>query len=156
VIGTAIGAYALVDAWVFGPIVAILAATTSLLIVFAATAVVVLLLNLACCGWIERNWDTFMPANRERFEKRLERMRHGKYSGRLVDWITGGSDASFGVAAVLANAIIVVGAARLLGDRPVGGRRILVASVSYAIAFATLFCFVGWLVGTILGVATGQ
>jgi hypothetical protein len=151
IIGGAIAVYALVDAWLLGPIVAIAAATTSVLLVFIVTAVAVLVVNLACCGWIDRRWEVLAPATGGRLAARLDKMRSGRFS-RPIDWMTSGSDASFGLAAALVNAVIVVGATRMLGGQPVGSRRILVAALAYAIAFAGLFCILGWLLGNVIGV----
>ena len=52
-----------------------------------------------------------------------------------VEWIQGGSNVWFGLAAALTNAITTVALARLVSGRELGERRVLVAAVSYG-----LFC----------------
>ena len=60
-------------------------------------------------------------------------------------WITRGSDAWFGLAAALTNAITAVTVAHLVTGRPVGRRRVLIASVSFAAFVAGLGSLFGLL-----------
>ena len=62
-----------------------------------------------------------------------------------VAWITRGSDAWFGLAAALTNAITTVAIAHLVTGQPAGQRRVRIASVSFAAFVAGL--------GAVLGLA---
>ena len=52
-----------------------LAAWLNPLIVFAAAAGLLTLLNIACCNWIQRRWESWIAGNAKRLEARLEKMR---------------------------------------------------------------------------------
>jgi hypothetical protein len=47
------------------------------------------------------------------------------------------------IAAGLIGAVIVVAVVRLLGGKPVGGRRVVLASVAYSVGFAGTYTGVG-------------
>jgi hypothetical protein len=97
--------------------------------------------HLACCSWLERRGDDHAPG---RIEARLERLGSSRLMRRPVEWITRGSSAWFVLAAVIVNAIFVVGVARFLGGGPVDRRRIMLASAAYSITFAAFFVAVGF------------
>jgi hypothetical protein len=63
-----------------------------------------------------------------------------------ISWIDRGSDAWFGLAAALTDAITVVAAARIISGKSVG-ERILIAAVSYAVFCAALFSLIGLVAG---------
>jgi hypothetical protein len=65
----------------------------------------------------------------------MEKVRSGKRARRPVEWINGGSSVWF---------------ARLITGRPVGDRRILVASVSWALFMAAVFSLFGFALGDVI------
>jgi hypothetical protein len=151
VVGTAISIYAVFDSLLAGVPVAALAAFLNPLIVFAGAAALLTLLNIACCNWIQRQWESWIAGNAKRLETRLEKMRKGRMMRHPVSWITRGSDAWYTLAAALANAIIVAALARFIGGEPVSERRIFLGSVAYSISFAATFSVTGFLVGDAIG-----
>jgi hypothetical protein len=140
-IGGAVTAYALLDAYVLGPVVIEASAWFDPFVVFGVATAVLTLVNVACCSWLERRGDDHAPG---RIEARLERLGSSRLMRRPVQWITRGSSASFVLAAVIVNAIFVVGVARFLGGGPVDRRRIMLASAAYSITFAAFFVAVGF------------
>ena len=60
-----------------------------------------------------------------------------------VSWISRGSDFWFALAAAMVNAITVIALARVIGGKPVGRHRVLVAGIAYSIFFAALFSIIG-------------
>jgi hypothetical protein len=140
-IGGAVTAYALLDAYVLGPVVIELSAWFDPFVVFGVATAVLTLVNVACCSWLERRGDDHAP---NRIEARLERLGSSRLMRRPVEWITRGSSAWFVLAAVIVNAIFVVGVARFLGGGPVDRRRIMLASAAYSITFAAFFVAVGF------------
>jgi hypothetical protein len=141
VIGGAIAIYTFFDAILVGMPILLLAAWLNALIVFVVALVVVTLLDLAACGWVDRQWDVWVAGTR--FEARMQKVRDGKRARRPVKWISNGSDAWFGLAAAMLNAVQVIALARLLTGRPVGSRRIFIASVAWALFMAGVFSLFG-------------
>ena len=141
-IGGAISAYALLDAYVLGPVVIELSAWLDPFIVFGVAAAVLTLINMACCSWLERRGHG--PDKPNRVEARLERIGSNRLMRRPVRWIADGSGAGFVLGAVIVNAIFVVGVARFVGGRRVHRRRIVLASAAYSISFAAFFVAVGF------------
>ena len=146
-IGGAVTAYALLDAYVLGPVVIELSAWFDPFVVFGVAAAVLTLVNVACCSWLERRGDNGKPG---RLEARLERLGSSRLMRRPVDWVTRGSSVWFVLGAVIVNAIFVVGVARFLGGRPVDRRRILLASAAYSITFAAFFVALGFGAGDVV------
>jgi hypothetical protein len=147
-LGSLITAYVLLDAYVIGLPVMFLAAWGKPLVVFALAAAGVILINIVVCGWIDRHWDSWISSGYgKKIEKRIDKMRSGRIMRHPVAWIERGSDAWFALAAALLNAATVVVAARLIGGKPVGAHRILVASVGYGLFFAALFSLIGFVAG---------
>lgn len=64
-----------------------------------------------------------------------------------VAWIGRGSDWWFALATAIVNPIIVVAGARLVGGERISERRILIASVAYAIPMAVVFTLTGYALG---------
>ena len=60
-------------------------------------------------------------------------MRDSRRARRPIEWIGRGSDAWFGLAAALLNAVEVIALVRLITGRSAGSHRILVASFAYSI-----------------------
>ena len=147
IIGTLVALYPVVDGYIFGLPVVVLAAWTRPVVVFAVAAAFFLVLNLLCCRWVNTHWTQFAAGSGARVERRLEKMRSGGVMRRPVGWIERGSDAQFALAAMLLNAVWVVAFARILGGKPVGRRRIVIASAAYAVGAAGVESLVGWLLG---------
>lgn len=146
-IGGAVTAYALLDAYILGPVVIELSAWFDPFVVFGVATAVLTLLNVACCSWLDRRGDNGKPG---RLEARLERLGSSRLMRRPVDWVTRGSSLWFVLGAVIINAIFVVGVARFLGGRPVDRRRIVLASAAYSITFAAFFVALGFGAGDVV------
>ena len=146
-IGGAVTAYALLDAYILGPVVIELSAWFDPFVVFGVATAALTLLNVACCSWLDRRGDNGRPG---RLEARLERLGSSRLMRRPVDWVTRGSSLWFVLGAVIINAIFVVGVARFLGGRPVDRRRIVLASAAYSITFAAFFVALGFGAGDVV------
>src|SRR6476659_2801863 len=112
--GTLAGAFAFFDGVFLGAPIALLAASFRPLVVYAAAVVAVILIVTACCRWVDRRWDVFFSGNGSRVEKRLETMRASRLMRHPVEWIERGSDRWYGLAAAVANPILVSAFARAL------------------------------------------
>ena len=77
-------------------------------------------------------------------------MRKSRVMKHPVAWITRGSDWWYALATAIVNPIIVVAAARTIGGQPISERRIMIASVAYAIPMAAIFTIAGYAVGDAL------
>ncbi len=60
-------------------------------------------------------------------------------------WVTGASDVLYVIAAALTSGITAVSLARVVGGRPVGEHRVIVAAVSYGIFCSGLWALIGFL-----------
>ena len=139
-IGTLIATYALADAYVIGLPLMLLAAWLNALDVFAVAAVVLIPVNIAACGWIDRQWDTWTTGEGgRRIEARLQKVRSGRILRHPAKWTTRASVGWFTLAAVLLNAVVAVALARVVGRKPVGPRKVRFAAVGDALFFAALF-----------------
>jgi hypothetical protein len=147
--GTFVAAWFLSDALVVLGVI-LLAAWLNPLLVFIVAAVVLTVINLVCCNWIDRDWDGWMARYGKRVEKKLEKMRKGRIMRHPVGWITGGSEALFGLAAALTNAITAVAFARLIGGQKVGERRTFVAAASFGVFCAGLGSLIGFAAGDVI------
>jgi uncharacterized membrane protein (Fun14 family) len=153
-IGTLVAGYALFDVI---PIAVIVVGLTAWferpLVLFAITAVALIVLNVACCRWLQRHWDTWIEGNGKRIEAKLDKMRKGRVMKHPVAWITRGSDWWYALATAIVNPIIVVVAARVVGGQPISERRIMIASVAYALPMAAVFTVTGYALGEALRAA---
>ena len=152
-IGAAITAFAFLDAYTVGLLIAALAAWLPALIVFAVAAVVLTLINGACCRWVERQWDAWIAGNAKRMEATLAKRRKSRLMRHQVAWITRGSDAWFTLAAILMNPVIVIALARMIGGQPVGPRPVRLAAAGYSIVFAAVFSATGFAAGDAISAA---
>jgi hypothetical protein len=143
VIGTLVGAYAIFDSLVLVAVLIGLIARLDPLGVFLGGILIISLLNVVCCGWLDRRWFAWIASGGGRkLEGRLTSLRERDSMQRPIGWITGGSAALFAAAAAVINPVLVVGAGRMFGGKPVGSRKILFASVSYAVVVSTLYLLV--------------
>jgi hypothetical protein len=148
----AIAAYWLVDGYVIGPSVSVLAAFWNPLMVFACSATLVALINLAACRWINTAWSSWTGgSNGARIERQLDRVRPTRAGRAATRWVSSDSNARFAAAAALTCAIVAVTIGRSVGGRPLNAHRIGLASVSYALFFVGLFTLVGVAAGETLG-----
>ena len=143
-IGSAITAYAILDAYTLGLVAFLLAAYTNALIVFLIVLAIQLVINLAAGSWIDRTWDVWSAEGiGHRFEAKLQKVRQGRAGARIVGLIERGSDIAFAAAAALANAVVVIGLARVLAGKPLGRGRVVAAAVGYSVFFAGIFSLMG-------------
>jgi hypothetical protein len=126
--------------------VIVLAAFVNPLVVLAVAFVILMLINTACCNWVERHWNSFMTPG-GRVEKKLTKIRSGRFGGTAAGWIERGSDFWFGLAAALTNAITTVGLGRLISGKPTSERRILIASAGFSLFVAALGAVLGFVLG---------
>jgi hypothetical protein len=145
--GTLVAAFAFFDGVFLGAPIALLAASFRPLVVYAAAVVAVVLIVTACCRWVDRRWDVFFSGNGSRVEERLETMRASRLMRHPVAWIQRGSDRWYGLAAAVANPILISAFARVVGGKPVGERRILLGAVAYALPYVAMWTIVGLTVG---------
>jgi hypothetical protein len=142
-VGALIGAYAIFDSLVLIVTLIILIVLFDPLGVLLGGILVISLLNLACCRWLDRRWDAWIGSRAgRRLEARLTRLRERESMQRPIGWVTEGSIGLFAAAAAVINPILVIGAARMFGGKPVGDQRIVVASVTYASVVSALYLVV--------------
>jgi hypothetical protein len=152
VAGGLVAAYWLADGYVIGLPVAGLAAMWNPWIVFAGAFAVVLGINLVACRWIDTAWSSWANGSSgARVERQLGKVRTTRLGRATERWIASDSDARYATAAALTCAIVTVTLGRSLGGRPLGGHRVRLAALSYALFFAGLFTLIGVLGGTALG-----
>ena len=149
-IGAAVAAYAFLDDLVLGPIGVGLATWLPWYVTFGVASVVFSCLNVACCAWLQRSWETWSHGHGARVEAMLAKKRRSRLLRRPVAWITRDSDVWFTIAAGLIGTIIVVAVARLSGSRPLGLRRIVFGSVAYSVGFAATYTGVGVGIGDLV------
>ena len=144
-VGTLVAGYALFDVIPIAVVVIVLTAWFEHPpILFAITAVALVVINIACCRWLQRHWESWTTAGTgNRVEAKLEKMRQSRVMKHPVAWITRGSDWWFALATAIVNPIIVVAAARTIGGQPISERRILIASIAYAVPMAAIFTLTG-------------
>jgi hypothetical protein len=145
--GTIVAAFAFFDGIFLGAPIAVLAASFRPLAVYGVAVVAVVLIVTACCRWVDRRWDVWFSGNGSRVEARLEGMRESRLMRHPVAWIQRGSDRWYGLAAAVANPILVSAFARVAGGRPVGERRIMLGAVAYALPYVAMWTIVGLAVG---------
>ena len=150
IVGGAIAVYAIFDTLIVGLPTLVLSARYDSLRVFAVAAFAVALLNVACCTWVDNHWGEWVAGSGARVETRLQNMRGKKSLQRPVRWIEQGNAARYALAAAIVNAILIVGTARIITGRPVGSRRIRVASVSYALIFTGVYSLCGYMLGRLI------
>jgi hypothetical protein len=151
--GTLVTAFAFFDGVFLGAPIALLAASFRPLVVYAAAVVAVVLIVMACCRWVDRRWDLFFSGNGSRVEGRLETMRGSRLMRHPVAWIQRGSDRWYGLAAAVANPILVSAFARVVSGRPVGERRVTLGAVAYALPYVAMWTLVGLTIGDSLRAA---
>ena len=145
--GAIVAAVAFFDGVFIGAPVALLAASFGSLLVYALATTAVALLVIACCHWVERRWEDWFSGNGTRIERRLETMRASRLMKHPVAWIERGSDRWYAFAAAVANPILVGTLARFVGGEPIGGRRILLGSIAYAVPYVAMWTLVGLALG---------
>jgi hypothetical protein len=145
--GTIVAAFAFFDGVFLGAPIALLAASFRPLAVYGVAVGAVVFIVTACCRWVDRRWDVWFSGNGSRIEARLETMRGSRLMRHPVAWIERGSDRWYGLAAAVANPILVSAFARVVGGKPVGERRILLGAVAYALPYVAMWTIVGLAVG---------
>jgi hypothetical protein len=150
VVGTIVAAVAFFDAIFLGAPIAFLAASLRPVAVFVGAAIAVCVVSIACCSWVNRQWDQWSASTGGRMQKRLDGMRGSRVMSRPVAWIERGSDRAYALAAAIGNPILVATFARLVVGSPVSERRIWLGSVAYAIPYAAMWCIFGLALGGVL------
>lgn len=139
----AVGAYAFLDDLVLGPIVVGLAVWIPWYVTFAVAAAVFTSVNIACCNWLQRSWESWIERHGAKVEEKLAKRRRSRLLKRPIGWITRDSDVWVTIAAGLIGTVIVVAVARLSGSETINHRRIVFASAAYSIGFAATYTGVG-------------
>lgn len=145
--GTLVAAFAFFDGVFLGAPIALLATSFRPLAVYGGAVVAVIVIVAACSRWVDRHWELWFTGNGSRVETRLESMRESRLMRHPVAWIQRGSDRWYGLAAAVANPILVSAFARVVGGRPVGERRIMLGAVAYALPYVAMWTIVGLVVG---------
>jgi hypothetical protein len=96
---------------------------------------------------VDRRWDVWFAGNGSRVEARLATMRESRLMRHPVSWLERGSDRWYGLAAAVANPILVSAFARVIGGKPVGERRTMLGAVAYALPYVAMWTIVGLVVG---------
>jgi len=145
--GTLVAAFAFFDGVFLGAPIALLAASFRPLVVYTVAVVAVIAIVAACCRWVDRRWEIFFSGSGSRVEQRLATMRESRLMRHPVAWIQRGSDRWYGLAAAVANPILVSAFARVVGGKPVGHRRIMLGAIAYALPYVAMWALVGLTVG---------
>jgi hypothetical protein len=151
-IGAAVGVYAFLDDLLLGPTLVAVAVWFPWYLTLGVAAGALTFINIACCDWVQRSWDSWIHGYGAKLEAKLEKRRRSRLLKHPLSWITRDSDAWFTVAAGLIGTVIVVALARLAGSEPVGRRRVMYASVAYSVGFAATYTGVGVGIGDLLRV----
>ncbi len=150
VIGAAVAVYAFLDDLLLGPVLAGAAVWFPWYLTLGAAGGLLTLVNIACCNWMQRRWDSWIHRHGARLEARLERLRRRRLLRRPLGWVTRDSDMWLTIAGGLIGTVIVVAVARLAGSKPVAHRRVVFASLAYSIGFAATYTGVGVGLGDLL------
>jgi hypothetical protein len=142
-IGAVVAVYAFLDDLILGPILVGLTLWVPWFLTLGVSAGALTFLNIGCCNWLQRSWDTWIRGHGAALEAKLEQLRRGRLLRHPLHWITRDSDVWLTIAAGLIGTVIVVAVTRLAGAAPVGRRRIVFASAAYSIGFAATYTGVG-------------
>ena len=153
------GLAALILAWAVGGEVKMAAVVLLALFVvhhvvaLAAAFVAYALIELAFCTWVDRHWDGWEAKAGPRMRKKIDKWRNGRIMRHVAGWITGGTGIVYGVASLIAmfvaDAVVVVTVARMLGGQRLGRGRVLWTCLAAATVF-TIYAAVA--VYAILGI----
>lgn len=145
--GAAVAAYAFLD-----DLVGVLVLAASLLwwVTFAIAAPLFSCINIACCTWLQRSWETWSEGNGARLEAMLVKKRRNRLLRLPLAWIACDSDVWFTIAAGLIGTVIVYAVTRLSGGAMLSRRRIVFGSVAYSVGFAATYSGVGIGVGDLI------
>lgn len=143
VVGTAVAVYAFLDDLLFAPVLITAAVLFPWYLTSGVSTAVFTFVNVVCCSWVQRSWDTWIHTQGARLEARLAKLREGRLLKYPARWITRDSDIWVTVAAGLIGAVIVVTVIRLLGGTPIGRRRVIFGSLAYSAGFTATYTGVG-------------
>lgn len=149
-IGTAVGVYAFLDDLILGPVVVALAVWLPWYVTFTLTTAVLIMVNIACCNWLQKRWESWIQGYGAKLEARLERIRRGRLLRHPLAWIARESPVWFVIASGLIGTVIVVAVARVSGGKIVGGRDVVLGSMAYSVGFAATYTGVGVLIEDLL------
>lgn len=145
--GAAVAACAFLDDLVG---VLVLAASLPWWVTFAIAAPLFSCINIACCTWLQRSWETWSEGNGARLEAMLVKKRRNRLLRLPLAWIARDSDVWFTIAAGLIGTVIVYAVTRLSGGATLSRRRIVFGSVAYSVGFAATYSGVGIGVGDLI------
>jgi hypothetical protein len=148
-IGVFIAGFALFGDLIVGAIVILLAALANPFVVWAISAATIALINVACCHWVVREWASFIDGPGAGVAKRIDSLRDARLTRRPIAWLSEAGDGRFALAAILTNAITAVTAARAFGT-DVNRRRVLIASVAFAVVSCGLHATFGFIIGEVV------
>ena len=151
-VGAGVAVYAFLDDLLLGPVLVGLAVWFPWFLVFGAAAGFFTFLNVVCCNWVQRSWDTWIYGQGAKVEAMLEKRRRSRLLRRPLTWVVRDSDVWFTIAAGLIGTVIVLAVARLAGSPPLGQRRIFFGSLAYSVGFAATYTGVGVGIGDLLHV----
>jgi hypothetical protein len=142
---TALGFF---DDWVFGPIVASLAALLPPILTFAITTVAYGFLQYGASLWLVSRWNEWIEGeNGRRLQARLQKWRQGRITRHAVGWVTSGSIWWFGLASIIFATVDVVAIFQLSSDESLPRRRIAISAAVYGTWCAALWTAAGYGLG---------
>jgi hypothetical protein len=142
-VGTLVTAYAFLDDLVLGPVIVAFAVWLPWYFTLGPATGIFTFVNIACCNWVQRSWDSWIHGHGAKLEARLAKLRRNPLLKHPVGWITRDSDVSVTVAGGIIGTVIVVSVIRLLGGETVGHRRVVYASLAYSFGFAVTYTGLG-------------
>src|SRR4051794_40358327 len=86
-IGALVGVYAFLDDLLLGPVVIAVTVWVPWYFTFAVAAGALTLINIACCNWLQRSWDSWIQGYGAKLETRLEKLRRGRLLRHPFSWI---------------------------------------------------------------------
>ncbi len=92
VIGALVAVYAFLDDLLLGPILVGVALWVPWYLTFGVAAGLLTSINIACCNWVQRSWDSWIHGRGAKLEARLEKRRRGRLLKHPLGWITRDSD----------------------------------------------------------------
>lgn len=144
--GTLVGVWSGFDLIVALTVIVAASWVNALLVLVVALAVLTAV-NVACCVWIERNWEEWSAGgSAARIRRRLDWRAPWHLIRQSATWIERGSDGWFALSAAATNAVTAVTVAHMTGG-PISTRRVLIASASFSLLIAVVGSAAGYVLG---------
>jgi hypothetical protein len=145
-----VAVYAFLDDLLLGPILVGATLWFPWYLTLAVAGGLFTFINIACCNWLQRSWESWIHGHGAKLEAKLEKLRRGRLLRHPLGWIARDSDVWLTIAAGLIGTVIVVAVVRLAGSKTVGHGRVLFGSVAYSVGFAATYTGVGVAIGDLL------